>query len=142
MSHDFTSQRIEDMDAAFSGAFKRAAAELGVDSFGLSVIDLPPDFDAYPEHDHLGDGQEEVYVALRGSGDVEIDGDTRLTLDADTMVRVGPVHRRRLLPGPAGLRVLTVGAVPGHPYRRPPFFELTAPDSASRAGPPPQEEQA
>jgi uncharacterized cupin superfamily protein len=47
---------------------KLAAAELGVESFGMQVLDLPPDFREYPEHDHADDGQEEVYVVLRGSG--------------------------------------------------------------------------
>ncbi len=47
----------------------------GVDSFGLAIFDLPPNFDAYPEHDHSEDGQEEVYLALSGSAQIDIEGE-------------------------------------------------------------------
>ena len=59
---DYAVKRIDDMDAIYGGAFKRARAELGIRSFGLQVLDLPPNADSYPEHDHAEDGQEEVYV--------------------------------------------------------------------------------
>ncbi len=58
-------KKIDEMEAVYLGAFKRARAELGVESFGLQVIDMPPSYDGYPEHDHAGDGQEEVYVVPR-----------------------------------------------------------------------------
>jgi len=67
-------KKIDDMEAVYLGAFKRARAELGVESFGLQILDLPPNYDNYPEHDHEQDGQEEVYVALRGSCEIEIEG--------------------------------------------------------------------
>ncbi len=57
-----TLKRIDDMEAAYRGGFKRARAELGVESFGVQVIDMPPSFEHYPEHDHAEDGQEEVYL--------------------------------------------------------------------------------
>ena len=69
---EYTVKKIDEMEAVFLGAFKRARAELGVESFGLQVIDMPPNVDAYPEHDHSQDGQEEVYVAMRGGGEIEI----------------------------------------------------------------------
>ena len=75
-------KKIDDMEAVYLGAFKRARAELGVESFGMAIIDLPPNFENYPEHDHSGDGQEEVFLALRGDGEIEIDGE-RFPLDAD-----------------------------------------------------------
>ncbi|HSC20868.1 MAG TPA: hypothetical protein VLC07_03990 [Solirubrobacterales bacterium] len=72
---DYTVKKIDEMEAVYLGAFKRARAELGVESFGLQVIDMPPNFDGYPEHDHAEDGQEEVFFALRGGGEIEIEGD-------------------------------------------------------------------
>ena len=39
-------------------------AGLGVTAFGLSVMELPPNADRYPEHTHGHDGQEEVYTVL------------------------------------------------------------------------------
>src|SRR5437763_383153 len=83
------------MEAVFGGAFKRARAELGVESFGMQVMDLPPNLDRFPEHDHASDGQEEVYLLLRGAADIDVEGD-RFPLDADLLVRVPPGVKRKL----------------------------------------------
>jgi mannose-6-phosphate isomerase-like protein (cupin superfamily) len=125
-------KRIDDMEAAFLGSFKRARAELGVESFGMQVIDLPPSFDRYPEHDHSHDGQEEVFVALRGSGEVEVDGE-RLPLDDNHIARVGPAAPRKVYSGPDGLRVLVLGGVPGQAYEAPEVTKLGAPDPMARS---------
>jgi mannose-6-phosphate isomerase-like protein (cupin superfamily) len=125
-------KRIDDMEAIFHGAFKRAGAELGVQSFGLQVFDLPAGSVAYPEHDHAHDGQEEVYVVLRGSAEFEIDGE-RVQLTPERIVRISATARRRVLPGVDGVRVLAIGCAPGKPYVRPRDFELGAPDSAADA---------
>ena len=87
----YTVKRIDEMEASFLGSFKRARAELGVTSFGVQVIDFPPNNDLYPEHDHSEDGQEEVYLALSGEGEIVIEGETH-ALTPDVMVRVGPGH--------------------------------------------------
>ena len=108
-------KRIDDMEAIAFGSFKRARAELGVTSFGMQVMDLPANNDLYPEHDHADDGMEEVYVALRGSGEIEVDGD-RYPLDSEHIVRVGPRAKRKPLPGPQGMRLLAIGGIPGEAY--------------------------
>jgi mannose-6-phosphate isomerase-like protein (cupin superfamily) len=128
---DYTTRRIDEMEAAFLGGFKRARAELGVESFGMQVLDMPPNLDAYPEHDHAESGQEEVFVVLRGSGDLEVDGE-RIRIDPDTIVRVGPNARRKFWPGDEGLRVLALGGVPGEPYEAPDVTKLGAPDPLAR----------
>ena len=91
-------KKIDEMEAVYGGAFKRARAELGVESFGMQIIDLPPNYENYPEHDHEQDGQEEVYVALRGGGEIEIEGE-RFPLDQDHIARVGPGVKRKVWPG-------------------------------------------
>ena len=124
---DFTVKRFDEMEARKGGAFKLARASLGVTSFGLQLLDLPPGAgEFYPNHDHLHDGQEEVYVVLAGGGAIAIDGD-QIALEPDTAVRVGPDTKRQLLPGAAGLRVLIVGGVPGKIYDPPAFSELKRP---------------
>ena len=128
---DYTTKRIDDMEAAFLGGFKRARAELGVESFGMQVLDMPPNLDAYPEHDHAESGQEEVFVVLRGAGDIEVDGE-RLPLDPDTIVRVGPGARRKFWPGDQGMRVLALGGVPGQAYEAPDVTKLGEPDPLAR----------
>src|SRR5271168_4284385 len=105
---DYTAKQIDQMESAFGGGFVKARAELGVTSFGMQVIRMPPDYDDYPEHDHVEDRQEEVYLALRGSGWIEIDGE-RVELGADVLVRVAPGAKRRVHSGPDGLQMLVIG---------------------------------
>src|SRR5512133_602492 len=112
---DYTIKRIGDMEAAYHGSFIKARAELGITSFGMQVIALPPDTHGYPEHDHASDGQEEVYLVLDGSADMEIDGE-RFPLDRETMVRVASGTMRKLHTADEAARVLVIGAVPGQPY--------------------------
>jgi mannose-6-phosphate isomerase-like protein (cupin superfamily) len=120
-------KKIDEMEAVYLGAFKRARAELGVESFGMAVIDLPPSFENYPEHDHEHDGQEEVFLALRGGGEIEIAGE-RFPLDPDHIARVGPGVKRKLWPGEDGVRVLVLGGVPDGPYVAPDNSKLGEPD--------------
>jgi mannose-6-phosphate isomerase-like protein (cupin superfamily) len=124
---DYTAKRIEDMEAVFLGAFKRARAELGVEAFGMQVIDLPPNLDSYPEHDHVESGQEEVFVVMRGGGEIEVDGE-RVAIDPETIIRVGPEARRKLWPGEQGMRVLALGGTPGQPYEPSENSKLGMPD--------------
>ena len=108
---DFTAKRFDEMDARRGGAFKLARASLGVTSFGMQIVDMPPNSgEFYPYHDHLHDGQEEVYVVLAGGGEMAV-GEERIALAPDMAVRVGPDTKRQLLPGAEGMRVLIVGAV-------------------------------
>jgi mannose-6-phosphate isomerase-like protein (cupin superfamily) len=124
---DFTIKRIDEMEAVFAGAYKRARAELGVEAFGMQVIDMPPNVDQYPEHDHVEDGQEEVYLPLRGSGEIDIEGE-RHPLEVDTMVRVGPGAKRKIYTGDEPLRVLCLGGVAGKAYEAPEVSKLGSPD--------------
>jgi mannose-6-phosphate isomerase-like protein (cupin superfamily) len=124
---DYSVKRIDDMEAIYWGSFKRARAELGLESFGAQVMDLPPGVDGYPEHDHADDGQEELYVVLRGGGEIEIDG-ARHPLDADTMVSVKSGTKRKVFPGDEGIRMLVVGGVPGQAYEAPAITVLGSPD--------------
>jgi mannose-6-phosphate isomerase-like protein (cupin superfamily) len=120
---DYTAKHIDDMEAAFGGGFVKARAELGVTSFGMQVIRMPPSNDDYPEHDHAEDRQEEVYLALQGSGWIEIDGE-RVELGKEVFVRVAPGAKRRVHSGPDGLQMLVIGGCPGEAYKIAPFSEL------------------
>jgi mannose-6-phosphate isomerase-like protein (cupin superfamily) len=124
---DYTVKKIEEMEGIYFGAFKRARAALGVESFGLAVIDIPPGYDDYPDHDHTHDGQEEVFLALRGDGEIEIEGE-RFPLDPEHMVRVGPETKRKIWPGSEGIRMVVIGGVPGGVYEAPEISRLGAPD--------------
>ena len=120
-------KKIDDMEAVFGGGFKRARAELGVESFGMQIIDMPPNYDNDPEHDHGEDGQEEVYVTLRGSGEIEIEGE-RFPLDDDHVAKVGPGIKRKVWPGDDGIRILVLGGKAGEAYEAPDITKLGEPD--------------
>ena len=89
---------------------------MGVTAFGMAVMDIPAGYGDYPEHDHSEDGQEEVYLALGGSGEIEIEGE-RHPLDQNTMVRVSAGTKRKIWPGDEGIRVLAIGADPRQAVR-------------------------
>ncbi|MBJ7353285.1 MAG: cupin domain-containing protein [Thermoleophilaceae bacterium] len=122
-----THMPIEEMEAIWRGSYRRARGSLGVQAFGLGVMDLPPNFDRIPRHVHTFDGQEEVYIPLKGSGWIDV-GAERVHIDPGVAVRVGPTASRTLISGPDGLQVLIVGGTPGQAYE--PFapLELGAPE--------------
>jgi mannose-6-phosphate isomerase-like protein (cupin superfamily) len=124
---DWTAVRIDDVETMFLGGMRRVRSALGVTSFGIQVLELPPNLEAYPEHDHTHDGQEEVYLLLEGGGEVELDGERR-PLVKDELLRVGPSVKRKIWPGPEGARLLALGGVPGKPYEVRRFTELGEPD--------------
>ena len=95
--------------------FHMAGRDLGVTAWGMNVLAIDPDCSGHPEHDHARDGQEEVYVVLRGSGTLKA-GTEETPLGVGTLVRVGPGQARKILPGPQGIVVLAVGATPGKAY--------------------------
>ncbi len=105
---DHTARRIDEMEAYYLGAMKRARAELGVTSFGLQVMDMPPNLELYPEHNHAESGQEEV--------------------EAGVMIRVGPAVTRKVWPGEDGMRLIAISGVPGGVYEPPKITELGQPD--------------
>lgn len=139
-------KRLSEIERAFGGAMARVRAALGITAFGVQVVDLPPNSGQLaPEHDHRHDGQEELYLLLRGSAELIVPGET-IALGPETFVRLGPEVRRRVRSGPDGARILMIGAIPGKPYQPPPNSELGGPETlaatASSAltpdGPPPQ----
>jgi quercetin dioxygenase-like cupin family protein len=120
---DVTVKRIDAMETVLDGVMVRARAELGVTSFGMQVINFPAQCTAYPTHDHLADGQEEVYVPLSGAGTLQV-GEQRHRLAPGVMARVGPSVRRKLVTEQEPLCVLVLGGTPGRPYEVAPGTSL------------------
>jgi mannose-6-phosphate isomerase-like protein (cupin superfamily) len=124
---DFSVKKIDEMETTFGGGLRKARAELGVTSVGMSILTMPAGYDRYPDHDHTHDGQEEIYIVLAGSGVITIEGE-EFALDGETMARVGPGTKRKLVAGPDGIRMLVLGGVPGKAYEPPEWGELGAAD--------------
>ena len=120
---DVTVKRVEDFEAIFGGGFRRARAGLGVSSFGLAVMDLPPGFSEYPDHDQAHDHQEEVYTLLSGRARIRVGGEggEEFDLEPGIWIRVGAEERRKIITGDEPARVLAIGGSPGRAYEPPEF---------------------
>ena len=119
---DVTVRRTEDFEAAFRGGFIKARAGLGVTSFGMQILRFPPNADAHPEHDHSGNGEEEVYTVLEGEVTLRA-GDEEHVLEPGVFARVGPDERRHLFTGERPAVVLALGGIPGRPFEIADFTE-------------------
>ena len=108
---------VDELPQLWEGAVKLVRAGLGISAFGVNILDLPPNYTT-ESHDEADTGQQELYVALRGSGRVLI-GDQGLTLDEEHLVRVDAGVSRVLASGDDGLRVMCVGSTPDAPYTPP-----------------------
>ena len=131
---DVTVKRVEDFEAIFGGGFRRVRAGLGVSSFGLAVIDLPPNFSHFPEHDQTHDDQEEVYTVLSGRATLQVGG-KEWELEPGVFARVGAIEKRKLVTGDEPARIIAMGATPGKVYDPPEFtYEGTQPPSLHEIG--------
>lgn len=119
---DVTVKRLEDFEAIFGGGMRRVRAGLGVTSFGMQVIELPPGFSMYPEHTHSHDEQEEVFTALSGQATLQVE-DESYELAPGVFARVGPGVKRKLITGAEGARLLCLGGTPGQSYEAPEWTE-------------------
>jgi mannose-6-phosphate isomerase-like protein (cupin superfamily) len=117
----YTIKTIDELESIHHGSVKLAGAELGIRSFGMQVLDFPAGFSDYPEHDHADDGQEEVYVVLRGQADFVVDGED-VTICPGQMLKVEAASKRKLQPRQDGVRILAIGCTPGAAYERPEAF--------------------
>ncbi len=124
---DLTVKRTEEFELTFRGAMLRARSGLGVTSFGMQLIRLPPNADRYPEHDHSRSGQEEVFTVLEGAVTLEA-GDERHLLAPGTFARVGPNETRKLVTGDQAALILALGGVPGEPFEPAGFTDEGQPD--------------
>ena len=116
MADGYVAAAIDQLPQLWDGFANLVREGCGITAFGVQIMNLPPDYST-KSHDETATGQEELYVALRGSGSVLIDAeDKRLPLDADNLVKVDAGTARTLTSGPDGLRVLCVGGTPGKAY--------------------------
>src|SRR5437588_9282228 len=79
-------------DCEQSGNWRLVRRTLGVKSFGVNVVEIPPG-EQIPEHDETGRDQEELFLILGGSPTLVIDGEDHAAR-AGTFARVDPEHVR------------------------------------------------
>jgi uncharacterized cupin superfamily protein len=105
---------IDEMESVHDGGFVLARKSLGVTAWGMNIERLPAGYDAYPEHDHAEDGQEEVYAVLEGKATLHADGET-WELTRGTFARVGSGQKRTITTD-EGVTMLVLGGAPGKAY--------------------------
>ena len=99
------------------GMVRKVRRAVGGKAFGFNYFILPPGTEGR-RHDHAGEGLEEVYFVVRGSGRMRIDGE-EIELRPGTFVRVDGASTRVPLAGPEGLEFVTFGAPVYGGYRPP-----------------------
>jgi len=113
---DISVKRFNKMESyQDQGRFLYAGKSLGVTAWGMNILNLPANWPDYPDHDHAGEEQEEVYVVLRGDARLESAGQT-LKLEPGMAVRVGPRRKRKIIPGADGVTLLAIGGTPGKAF--------------------------
>jgi len=125
VSQEHAAPRAADIDALpglYDGLIKLARSALDISGFGVQVLDLPPSYTT-DSHDERATGQEELYVALRGSGGVVLGDGHSIPVAEGRLVVVPPACSRALASGPDGLRLLVVGGTPGRAFEPPAWTE-------------------
>ena len=112
---DITVKRFDELEDPYGGRFLLARKSLGVSAWGMNVERYPAGYDDYPEHDHAGDGQEEVYVPLSGSAVLIADGEEHV-LEPGMLARVGPGQKRKIVTRAQPIELLCLGGTPGAAY--------------------------
>ena len=75
-----------------TGHWRLVRRTLGVESFGLNLVSIPPG-ERIPEHDETGRDQEEVFFVIAGSPTLVLDGEDH-PAPAGTFARLDPEHVR------------------------------------------------
>jgi quercetin dioxygenase-like cupin family protein len=78
-----------------NGSWSLARRSLGVEAFGINIVDIKPG-DRIPEHDETARDQEEVFVVLRGRPTLMIDGTPHL-IPAGSLARLDPHVKRTIV---------------------------------------------
>jgi mannose-6-phosphate isomerase-like protein (cupin superfamily) len=87
---------------------KPVASALGARAIKLNRFDNVPG-QAGTEHDERETGQEEIYIAIAGSGGLVVDGE-EVELKPGRFVLVPPEATRQVVAGDDGLAYVVVGA--------------------------------
>ena len=97
-----------------------ARKSLGLQYFGMNVVELPPG-EMIPEHDEADRDQEEVFITLSGEATMVIDGQDH-PAPAGTFTRLDPEPQRTVVnKGDGDVTVLIVSAPRTSGYTPPPW---------------------
>ena len=113
---DITVKQLDELEQ-YTGSFKKgqqfffAGKSLGLSKLGMNAIRMPPNWKHYPEHDHVADNEEELYIPLEGSGTLYAEGQN-YPMQRGVLIRVGAATKRRIVPGSEGMTLLMLSDRP------------------------------
>jgi len=90
----YTIAHADDFERPFP-KWALARKSLGLTSFGMNIVELPPG-ESIPEHDEVDRDQEEVFVVLEGSPTLVIGG-REIAAPAGTFARLDPPLQRTVV---------------------------------------------
>jgi uncharacterized cupin superfamily protein len=100
---------------AASAYDKGIGQALGLSGFGIYQVELPPGCETVA-HDHAGDGVEDVYAVIRGSGTAVVDGE-EVPLAPGEFIAIQPASVRQVRAGSGGLIFIAVCAPSSYTIR-------------------------
>jgi quercetin dioxygenase-like cupin family protein len=108
-----TIRRREDMER--DGNWLLVRRSLGLDAFGMNLVEIPPG-ERIPEHDETGRDQEEVFLVLEGSPSLVVDG-REIEAPAGTFARLDPHLSRTVVNNgeePASVLIMSAPRTSGY----------------------------
>jgi uncharacterized cupin superfamily protein len=108
-----TIRRSEDMER--TGNWLLVRRSLGLASFGINLVEIPPG-ERIPEHDEAGRDQEEVFLILEGSPSLVVDG-REIEAPAGTFARLDPHLQRTVVNNgeePASVLIISAPRTSGY----------------------------
>ena len=104
----FTIRHDDELERDY-GKWVLVRRSLGVSSFGINAVELPPG-ESIPEHDEVERDHEELFLVLEGAPTIVVDGADH-PLRAGSFARLDPAPKRTVRnDGDAVARVLIVSA--------------------------------
>lgn len=93
-----------------TGKWLLARRSLGVESFGMNIVELKPG-EKIPEHNEADRDQEEVFIVLEGSPTMVIEG-KEYPVKEGTFIRVDPEPKRMAVNNGNELAVILIISAP------------------------------
>jgi hypothetical protein len=124
----YAAAHLEEIDELDDGRqpWRPVRHHFGITSFGVNTWTARAAGDRIiNDHDEADDGNEELYLVLKGAASFELDGE-RLEAPAGTLVFVRPNVRRTAFAEEPGTTIVAVGGTPGKAYE-PVGWEIWAP---------------
>jgi uncharacterized cupin superfamily protein len=113
---DITVKHLDELER-YTGPFQKgqqflfAGKSLGLCTLGMNAIKMPPHWEHYPEHDHVENDEEELYITLEGSGTLHAGGEA-FPMERGVLIRVGATTKRKIVPGVDGMTLLMLSNRP------------------------------